>query len=67
MMLGVTVALNFTIAQLKLAINYDMKLEQFQRFRFVFLGYLIIPTFLLLLKCKRIHFFCYLLVATPPG
>ncbi|KAG7386258.1 hypothetical protein PHYPSEUDO_000472 [Phytophthora pseudosyringae] len=69
MMLGVIVALNFTIAQLKLAVNYErwncfvtpltyMKLEQFQRFRFVFLGYLLMPTFLLLLD---------LVVVTPPG
>ncbi|KAG6945602.1 hypothetical protein JG687_00017190 [Phytophthora cactorum] len=68
-MLGVIVALNFTVAQLKLAVNYErwncfvtpltyMKLEQFQRFRFVFLGYLLMPTFLLLLN---------LLVVTPPG
>ncbi|KAE9001256.1 hypothetical protein PF005_g14545 [Phytophthora fragariae] len=69
MMLGVIVALNFTIAQLKLAASYErwncfvtpltyMKLEQFQRFRFVFLGYLLTPTFLLLVN---------LLVVTPPG
>ncbi|OWZ17806.1 hypothetical protein PHMEG_0008204 [Phytophthora megakarya] len=85
MMLGVIVALNFTIAQLKDAVNYErwncfvtpityMKLDQFQcvrytlcysfanihcltrRFRVIFLGYLLMPTFL-----------CSLLVITPPG
>ncbi|POM66004.1 Hypothetical protein PHPALM_18207 [Phytophthora palmivora] len=69
MMLGVIVALNFTIAQLKNTVNYErwncfvtpltyMKLDQFQRFRFVFLGYLLMPTVLLLLN---------LVVVTPPG
>ncbi|KAG6595994.1 uncharacterized protein IUM83_14671 [Phytophthora cinnamomi] len=54
---------------LKLTANYErwncfvtpltyMKLAQFQRFRFVFLGYLLMPTCLLLLN---------LLVVTPPG
>ncbi|KAG1691034.1 hypothetical protein DVH05_027317 [Phytophthora capsici] len=69
MMLGVIVALNFTIAQLKHTINYErwncfvtpltyMKLEQFQRFRLIYLGYLLMPTVLLLLT---------LVVVTPPG
>ncbi|KAL3660435.1 hypothetical protein V7S43_014588 [Phytophthora oleae] len=69
MMLGVIIALNFTIAQLKHTINYErwncfvtplrhMKLEQFQRFRLVYLVYLLMPTVLLLLT---------LVVVTPPG
>ncbi|KAG2526179.1 hypothetical protein BBO99_00004204 [Phytophthora kernoviae] len=63
LMLGVIVALNYTIAQLKLEVDYErwnsfvtplayMKLDQFQRFRFVFLGYLLMPTFLLILNME---------------
>ncbi|KAG7396076.1 hypothetical protein PHYBOEH_002822 [Phytophthora boehmeriae] len=69
LMLGVIVALNYTIAQLNLETNYErwnsfetpltyMKLDQFQRFRFIFLGYLLMPTFLLIIN---------LVVITPPG
>ncbi|DAZ97538.1 TPA: hypothetical protein N0F65_003024 [Lagenidium giganteum] len=69
MMLGVIVALNFTISQLRLAIIESrwnsyvtpltyMKLNQFQSFRGIFLMYLLIPTALLIAN---------LLVVSPPG
>ncbi|GLD96714.1 hypothetical protein PINS_up005397 [Pythium insidiosum] len=69
MMLGVIIALNITISQLRLALTEArwnnvvtpltyMKLDQLQRFRFVFLLYLLIPTTLLILN---------LLVITPAG
>ncbi|TMW55685.1 hypothetical protein Poli38472_010567 [Pythium oligandrum] len=69
MMLGVIVSLNFTISQIRLALtearwNHHvtpltyMKLNQFMKFRYVFLVYLLIPTSLLIMN---------LLVLTPPG
>lgn len=68
-MLGVVVALNFTISQLRLTIHESrwnsqlspityMKLVQYQKLRSIFLTNLLVPTILLVIN---------LLVITPPG